>query len=196
CDVSNAKLDIPSGQTNVTLPSGVKPRFITVGLGTQNYTCSSSGTYINVGAVAELLDISCLVSDKAFTSLRKRAPFPDSDAVWEHEARVRALLGPNRLRLGQHYFETNPTGAAGVTPVFDFRGDLLKNDSQAFTAVTKLGGLLAPTNSTQDVDWLELSTFQGNAASFVFRVDTHFGQPPKTCQPGSAQIQVRYSAKY
>ena len=199
CDVSNAVIDIPPGQTNLSLPSGIVPKFIAVGLGTQNYTCSSAGTYTyvlislrflkpftvhlllrNVGAFAELIDISCFVTNPGFASLRKRAPFPDSDAVWNHEAQVRAFLSSS-IRLGFHFFQ-NVTigGVSGLYPIWDFRGDLLKNDSQAFVAATKIGDLLSPDNSTQDVDWLELTGVQGELSSFVYRVDSHFGQPPKT----------------
>lgn len=233
CDVSAAVIDIPPGQTNISLPPNIKPNFIAVGLGTQNYTCSDSGTYTyavpvpplvprltnvlcrSAGAVAELLDISCFVTDPVFAQLRKRAPFPDGDEVWNHEASVRALLGPQRLRLGQHYFVTNPVSNQGISPKFDFTSDLLTNDSTAFITNTKVGNLAAP-NRTQDVDWLELGNLQGSLADFTFRVDTHFGQPPHTvgrqalyvhipladqqfynqCQPGSSPIQVRYSAKY
>lgn len=45
CDVTKATPFLPSGQTNVTVPSGQTPSKITVGVGVQNYTCSSSGTY-------------------------------------------------------------------------------------------------------------------------------------------------------
>lgn len=195
CDVSAAVIDIPSGQTNISVPANAKPNFIAVGLGTQNYTCSDSGTYTSVGAVAELLDISCFVQDPVFTQLRKRAPFPDGDEVWAHEAQVRALLGPQRLRLGQHYFITNPVTGQGISPKFDFTTDLFTNDSNAFITNTKIGNLAAK-NSTQDVDLLQLGNLQGSLADFTFRIDTHFGQPPESCQPGSQPIQVRYSAKY
>jgi hypothetical protein len=46
CDVSAAVIKLPSGQTSISQPSsGMKPKYIAAGMGTQNYTCSSSGTY-------------------------------------------------------------------------------------------------------------------------------------------------------
>ena len=45
CDVRNAKLELPAGQTELVLEPDIYPVSIAQGLGTQNYTCSSSGTY-------------------------------------------------------------------------------------------------------------------------------------------------------
>jgi hypothetical protein len=45
CDVSNAQIDLPSDQSQLVLQSEEKPKYIALGLGVQNYTCSSSGTF-------------------------------------------------------------------------------------------------------------------------------------------------------
>ena len=44
CDVSEAIIPLPPSQTNLTVPS-TQPNSIALGVGVQNYTCSSSGTY-------------------------------------------------------------------------------------------------------------------------------------------------------
>jgi len=47
CDISSAKLSFPEGQTALVAPTG-KPAFISLGVGTQNYTCSDAGIYTYV----------------------------------------------------------------------------------------------------------------------------------------------------
>jgi hypothetical protein len=80
CPVSTFKLALPGNQTVLSIPAGVKPVYIALGVGVQNYTCSngtfayvsfcSSHLYSNsthefpqyyrsTGAVAALYDISC-----------------------------------------------------------------------------------------------------------------------------------------
>lgn len=44
CDISSAVLEVPEG---ITPPSGVA-KYLTVGVGTQNYTCSDAGNYTYV----------------------------------------------------------------------------------------------------------------------------------------------------
>jgi hypothetical protein len=44
CDISDAKLSLPSNQTLLVAPAQ-GPSFIGLAIGTQNYTCASTGTY-------------------------------------------------------------------------------------------------------------------------------------------------------
>jgi len=44
CSTSNAKLVLPAGQTALAEPTG-DLSFILLGVGLQNYTCSSAGNY-------------------------------------------------------------------------------------------------------------------------------------------------------
>ena len=48
CDVSKDTMDLPDGQTQLVTPTDSKPRFIGIGVGVQNYTCSSAGTFTYV----------------------------------------------------------------------------------------------------------------------------------------------------
>lgn len=57
CDVTALLPYLPPNQTNLTLILGESTRFVTLGRGVQNYTCSSTGTWTNVGALARLFDI-------------------------------------------------------------------------------------------------------------------------------------------
>ena len=44
CDVSRAKMAVPAKQTQLVAPTAA-PSYILLGVGVQNYTCSSAGTY-------------------------------------------------------------------------------------------------------------------------------------------------------
>ena len=196
CSVQSAYLSLPRDQTALVIPSGESVEHIALGFGVQNYTCSSAGTYAyvpeilaaarmfytrhpirSVGAVAELLDISCLYGTKVFPALTASA-FNVFNASKHITAQgVIAALGDSAAVLGQHYFVTNPFTGVGVSPTFDFRAASQAGDPDAYIIANKTGDVPAPTGS-QDVDWLELAGAVGGLAKHVFRVDTKWGQPP------------------
>ncbi|KAK0203611.1 hypothetical protein DFS33DRAFT_1261561 [Desarmillaria ectypa] len=189
CNVSRARLVFPNGST-IASPSSA-PSFIGLGIGTQNYTCTASGVYSNVGAVAEIFDISCLLGTPLFDHIQdlaivawKKARKPES-VPWE--------LGLAFRVLGDHFFITNPVTGSGISPKWDFTASL--HDSEAFVVGARSGSVAAPTGSS-DIDWLALNRVLGSLATQVYRVDTRDGQPPATCTPGSAPITVKYTSKY
>lgn len=190
CNTSNAKLVLPPNQTNLTAPTG-DLSFVLLGVGYQNYTCGTAGTYSSAGALAKLFDLSCLseknpvlfdnVQDVAFALWSK----PDFD--------IKDIDRPIPKKLGEHFFQPNSNG--GISPVWDFRGDSAPNQPDAFVLAAKAGGLTAPTGS-QDVDWLMLNRVNGSLATTLYRTHTKGGQPPSSCIPGSGGIQVKYVSKY
>ncbi|KAK1225691.1 hypothetical protein PQX77_011357 [Marasmius sp. AFHP31] len=169
CDVSKVK--VPAG----SLPAQTAPTtHIAFGIGTQNYTCSSAGTYASAGAVAGLFDASC--------THPKSASDPPVSAT-------------DGALLGQHYFVANPTNASGISPKWDFT--LFYNNPNAFVVGARVGNPMpAPSNPTVNVDWLKLSAIQGAFAKEIYRTHTIGGQPPSSCTPGSGPITVPYSAYY
>jgi len=190
CSTSNAKLILPSGQTNLTATAG-DASFVMLGVGFQNYTCGATGTYTSAGATADLFDLSCLSEKNSdlFNNIQDIAY-----ACWsKSDIDLKTILPKAPLELGKHFFQTNANG--GISPVWDFRGDSAPNQPDAFVVAAKVGDLLAPTGS-QDVDWLQLNGVSGALASVVYRTDTRGGQPPASCTPGSGGLQVKYVAKY
>lgn len=172
----------------------------------------------NIGAVAELLDISCLYKNSiAFEAAEDIAftVFNESESVTVQE--VITTLGSCFDVLGQHYFVPNPFTGSGNSPVFDFRAASEKGNPNAYVLANKTGDVPAPTGK-QDVDWLQLVQAQGQLAKHVFRLETKAGQPPSSvsstpislphkrllpallmndqCTPGSPLISVKYAAKY
>ncbi|KAH7317525.1 hypothetical protein B0J17DRAFT_686745 [Rhizoctonia solani] len=180
CDVSSAKLALPPG---IGIPGGVKPQYIALGFGTQNYTCSSAGAYTAAGAVADLVDLSC-----AYTA--NRDLFDNSETyaytLYPRWQLVQQALDPYTRIIGKHYFITEN---GSIAPKFDFA-----QSGKGYIVSKKIGGVASPKGS-KNVDWLELQNTSGSLSKYVFRVDTVGGQPPASCRPGQT-LAVKYAAKY
>ncbi|KAJ7136576.1 hypothetical protein C8R44DRAFT_976133 [Mycena epipterygia] len=196
CDLSAAVMDLPKNQTQLVAPT-TAPLFVALGVGIQNYTCSATTLkYTSTGAVASLFDISCIDKTPAFASIQTAA-----FAAWNampatvSATTVGTKIGAPAL-LGFHYFVTSPSGT-GISPKWDFTSTgKFAGNSTAFVLAAKAGDVAAPTTPATNVDWLMLNNVQGALASKVFRVDTVNGQPPTSCVAGSADISVKYTAKY
>lgn len=197
--IATATLKLPTNQTVISVPAGVKPIYIALGVGTQNYTCSAAGTYTSAGAVAKLFDISCMQTSPLFPAIQDlvfavTAPAKNAFAV----SKIESVLKSCPTTLGDHYFIA-PANSTALSPVFDFRAGALKGNANGFVTVKKLGNTASPGGAA-NVDWLELANLatatSGTLATNVFRVDTKGGQPPASCAVGSAAITVAYTAKY
>ncbi|KAG8710338.1 hypothetical protein FRC11_004604 [Ceratobasidium sp. 423] len=199
CSVSNATLSLPSNQTAITVPTGT-PVYIALGVGVQNYTCGSTGTFASVGAVAKLFDISCLVNTPLFPKIQDIV-FAITENAKDQAVvdKIETILKSSPVTLGDHYFIHNPAvNGTSLSPVFDFRAGVKKGDPSGFVAAKKIGGIPSPAGSS-NVDWLMLQNIGGaiggTLANYVMRVDTKAGQPPTSCTP-NATVSVPYTAKY
>ncbi|KAF8157703.1 hypothetical protein K438DRAFT_1620560 [Mycena galopus ATCC 62051] len=196
CDTSAAKMDLPTNQTVLVSPT-TAPLFVALGVGVQNYTCTATTSkYTSIGAVASLFDISCLDQTPAFATIQTSAFSKWSATSSGASANtIGSLVGAPNL-LGYHYFVTSPSGT-GLSPKWDFTSTgRFAGNSSAFVIGAKTGDLAAPTNPAVNVDWLQLANAEGSLASEIFRIDTVNGQPPTSCVAGSADISVKYAAKY
>ncbi|CCO32912.1 hypothetical protein BN14_06976 [Rhizoctonia solani AG-1 IB] len=194
CDVSDAELDLPNTK-GISIPKGVKPQYITLGVGTQNYTCTKAGNYTSAGAVATLIDISCLYesSPKLFEDVQDDVynlipMYGHNMPTWH---KIEAVIGHYPYIIGDHYF-ISKDGA--IAPKFDFRRSK-KGDDNAFTIDKRAGGIPSPEGS-KHIDWLQLESTAGDLSKYTFRVDTQGGQPPKTCHKEGHMITVPYTTKY
>jgi len=196
CEASKALMNLPANQTALVSPT-TAPLFVLLGVGIQNYTCSSTtSTYASIGAVASLFDISCLDKKPEFATVQTTA----FDIWSKAPASVKATSIGSRVSApvlrGFHYFVTSPSGT-GISPIWDFRSTgKFAGNATAYVLGAKVGDIKAPTNSPVNVDWLALNGVQGDLASKIFRIDTVNGQPPTSCVAGSAPISVKYTAKY
>jgi len=196
CNTTTAALPAPSGQTTLVKPS-VPPSFIGIGVGTQNYTCGSDGTYTSIGAVVQVFDISCLQCKRDFLTIQNEAMTAWAAAPASASAiEVVSSFPPLKKAslLGQHYFIQNTT-SGGISPVWDFRANAFAGNPSAFVVAAEVGGIPAPTGPS-DVDWLALKGLEGELATQVFRVETKSGQPPASCTSGSAPITVKFTTQY
>lgn len=211
CNVSKDTVPVPSTANDPptplasAIPAG--PRFIALGVGVQNYTCSSTGTFTYVfvplspmlvltishsstGAVAELFDISCF-RESAFTSITDRV-----NAAWQAAPSgvtaqdIISTLAPfdPPFVLGQHFFIVNPITGSGLSPKWDFTSASEKGHPNAFVVGARTGDVHAPEDSATNVDWLSLNKAQGDLADQVFRVVTRGGQPPTSVRRSSLQF--------
>ncbi|CAE6445359.1 unnamed protein product [Rhizoctonia solani] len=196
CDVSRARLALPDTQT-ISTPNDAKPEYIALAIGTQNYTCTNTGTYRSDGAISTLFDISCLyksdpelfedVQDAAYNLLLKsRNNTPTLNEIED-------VIGYHPYTLGEHYFI--PQNGA-IVPKFDFNKCQAGNND-CFMVGRQVGGIPSP-QGPKNIDWLQLERTSGQLARYVFRVDTRGGQPPDTCNSlnEGQDITVPYTAKY
>ncbi|KAJ6491194.1 hypothetical protein C8R45DRAFT_196806 [Mycena sanguinolenta] len=193
CDTSTAVMDLPTGQTQLVAPT-TAARFILLGVGIQNYTCSGT-TFASIGAVASLFDTTCLlVNPSDFNTLPTRA--------FDHWFLAGADTSASDIGAeihvpvldGFHFFVESPSGT-GLSPEWDFSS--ITGNPNDFVIGAKVGDLPDPTGDPSfDIDWLQLSAVEGDLASQIFRIDTVGGQPPASCVAGDPDIQVKYVAKY
>ena len=165
---------------------------ITIGRGTQNYTCAAGSTAapVSVGAKADLFDVSPLLplfpssDDQSILNL-----LPEYLVSFDFSVIENSTIPI----LGHHFFD-----AAGV-PIFDLgKVGLLKGK--------KIGDIIAPTTACKGangkghgaVDWLKLTEVPGSIdLKEAYRVETAGGKPPPSCGGGADhKIQVQYAAQY
>ncbi|KZT51749.1 hypothetical protein CALCODRAFT_420745, partial [Calocera cornea HHB12733] len=162
---------------------------VTIGFGTQNYTCTG-GKFVNVGALAQVFDISCIqelpaISANLAAAINEIQGLEGGIAFENWIAKVAQWSG---FKLADHYFDTS---SGSLAPVFNFQvsgGD--------FVIGKKLQDLPDPTNPAVNVDWLQLTAVAGDAAKFLVREQTAGGQPPASCSIENETLQVPYAAKY
>ena len=178
--------------------SGLKLAHVTLGRGTQNYTCNATSTDkpVAVGAVATLFDASCFATADAstFNALPPQALNFEITSEVSAAAVVGGLYNQS-LIIGHHFF-TNPT-----SPVFDLRA----SGGSGLLLGNKAADVPAPSTAVKGVanqgfgavDWLGLDALAGSVVlKKVFRVVTAGGNPPPTCQGQTASFEVDYAAQY
>ncbi|KAH8918496.1 hypothetical protein BT69DRAFT_575171 [Atractiella rhizophila] len=212
CDVSDVALTFQQG-SNLTFPSNEKLNFVTVGRGTQNYTCTN-GKFTSIGAVATLLDISCYVDEPYFLDIpaislgldrpTDIAPAgvstgnPDilSKFSWDAIEAVKEiqLYDLWTFKLGDHFFVPFPKPDSKPLPKFTFEQVL--GEGQFIT-----GNLTAsdrdPVDPVHNVAWLQLAGVDGHLSTELYRIVTAGGQPiPSECHTEGQVATFEYAAFY
>lgn len=137
----------------------------------------------SAGAVAELIDVSCIVFEPEFSTIQV-----DLFNIWTKFISYPIQLIIDFLHLvdppevlAQHYFITNPITGQGLSPKWDFTSSgAFEGNPDAFIVAKGKGSIPAPTDPAHNVAWLDVVNVQGKIADEVFRFDTVGGQPPAT----------------
>jgi Protein of unknown function (DUF3455) len=166
-----------------------------------------------------MFDVSCLFGTSEFATIQQ-----DAYNIWNGcEASITDPLDPTLVSLfqnsfnisvvGQHYFVNGDNQT--LTPVFDFTSSGSTNGNPGAIFFGKKIEDVSSPDGNNNVDWLELQETSGQLANYIFRVYTVQGQPPDSvsssllvplpsnqldfslkCNPGSADITVKYATKY
>ncbi|KAF7585935.1 hypothetical protein BBP40_009855 [Aspergillus hancockii] len=193
--LTNCSLDHAPLPFHPRLPGpspGVHLKYVTLGRGTQNYICAEDSNTTaprSVGAVATLLDASCLVSYNS-TLFHYVTPL-----VKRIEAETVTFLGmlfnqmtstDNHIITGKHEF------TADKKPYFDLR---LGGSKEWVVAKGNATGSAGPDN-TVNVPWLKLTSVDGVGITDIYRVFTVGGQPPNHCGHRKGTFKIDYAAQY
>ncbi|TGZ80700.1 hypothetical protein EX30DRAFT_341355 [Ascodesmis nigricans] len=159
------------------------------GHGTQNYTCASSTSSSLPqpnGAIATLIDISCLLKHNADAAHKLPRQFMSSKG---HGELMNSLINVFAV-AGDHYFPD------ATTPVFDF----YKDETKRFVGKKKENVACPKTDIIGDhgtVDWLNLdATELAKGFKRAYRVVTAGGKPPATCEGMAETFEVHYATEY
>lgn len=180
--LSTCMLIFIPGSASLTPPaSGLHLKAITLGRGTQNYTCSSaSAGPVSVGAKADLLDASVLLP---------HLPKHEADQILNQLPSYLVNLNFDTIEnstipiMGHHIFSADKVPQFILGKVGTLAGKKAENIS-------------APSQAN-GVDWLKLDSIAGSVnLKEAYRVETAGGKPPKTCAGQPANIEVPYAAQY
>ncbi|KAL8732193.1 MAG: hypothetical protein Q9166_002940 [cf. Caloplaca sp. 2 TL-2023] len=192
-DLSKFQVPLSNGTASLPAPTaGFSLKAITLGRGTQNYTCVAGSTAAPglVGAKADLLDVSPLLP--LFPSSQAQAVLnllPEYLVSFDFAIIENASIPI----LGKHIFDST-----GV-PTFDL-------GKKGFLKAKRLAGITAPKTASKGVngkgdgavDWLALIEAPGSdKLKEVYRVHTAGGKAPASCGGGGARhIEVQYATQY
>ena len=186
---SRANPILHTGTESLPAPNGTL-KFITIGRGTQNYTCTStSASPVLVGANAVLLDASPLLP---LLPPGQGTAVLDILPSFVIELDFAAIEVSQIPKLGVHYFDSN-----GV-PTFDL-------GNNGFLKGKGLADIPAPANASAGqfdqgygaVDWKTLADAGGSVGlNKVYRVETAGGKAQPSCAGVTAPIYIDYSALY
>ncbi|OBT60901.1 hypothetical protein VE03_10814 [Pseudogymnoascus sp. 23342-1-I1] len=191
---------LPTTGSGTQLPpvsAGLNLKFVTLGRGVQNYTCSGDyGTPVAVGAIAEIFEITALAQwnpvSPLFTGLPAAAAYLTIPGV-QQLLNTRMPAGNPATIIGKHYFTS-----AGV-PTFDLYARSKKLSSKLVAKVSAPANANVGPAGTGAVGWLKLDDAGGSVGlKEVYRVYTAGGNPPASCSghTAGAVFTVEYAAMY
>ena len=140
--------------------------------------CSATSS---IGAIAQMIDISCLNGQPEFATMQT-----DAYNIWNSCPEIDPLSAGMAQRIqaqfgvtvdGQHYF-ANHSGVVAAVWDFTSTGPFSGNPG-AIVFAHKVQTAASP-DGANNVAWVELKKDDGELANTVYRVDTVQGQPPSS----------------
>ena len=182
-------------------PASLSLKYITVGVGIQNYTCASpSATPVSIGALASLSDATAI-----YTDVYNNAP---SEVSKDRLASIGTCVSdqiqgdPGLQHIGSHFFTSSGT------PTFDLSAGTKSSQYPQGLLLSgkKLEAVLPPADACKGrdgglaVDWLQLGddgTGKSRGLKMVYRVETAGGSAASCAgtTPGQV-ISMDYAANY
>jgi len=196
CNLKKSMLPQCSSQgTCLTAPpKGSKLVAVVLGVGSQNYTCSSkfpSAAPTPNGALATLYDISCTVAkDPAAASYLSALEI--ATGAYSSFSIPKSL---GYAQVGSHFFAPD-----AKTPVFEIGAE--DKDKHLKFVGTRLENIAAPAGSVPNsVDWLKLGRspaheYESKGVNYVYRVYTAGGKAPTACNGVDGALTQPYAAEY
>ncbi|KAL5117054.1 Aminodeoxychorismate lyase [Pleosporales sp. CAS-2024a] len=185
--------------------SQLQLKYVVLGLGTQNYTCTTGNPSVapgTTGAYASLYDIGTKLNHDPMAAYKIASITPLALAFSNYPTILEWSLkcqGYEHL-VGHHLFKV----VSGTnTPTFAFDQLALTPYPQA--QVSKLNETAAPAGASTGltgegaVKWLYLHDTKGlsqGGIDTVYRLETAGGASPTTCQGMPAEFEVKYAAQY
>jgi len=181
---------LTDGTASLPTPTGTLT-YITLGRGTQNYTCASSASSVpvSIGATAALFNVTQVLPEMSVSDGQAYLNTLPSNEVDDSISQIQASGLPI---VGHHYFT-----AAGV-PTWNLScADRLLYGSG-------VGDIPAPPDANPGpqgygaIDWKSLTAKAGSVGlTEVYRVETAGGKPPLNCSGfEGTTVLVQYAAMY
>ncbi|KAF2844289.1 hypothetical protein T440DRAFT_27584 [Plenodomus tracheiphilus IPT5] len=181
-------------------PSGLKLKYVLLGVGTQNYTCTSGkedDPPRSTGAVARLYDMGTCLQDSQYAAEIISFVSPLALSLNSHTQHLDLILRSHGFQqiLGHHFFHLS-------TPVFAL--DRLSQTPYPLAQVSKLGETEAPpstfpgASADANVAWLFLQdthNISRGGIDTVYRIETAGGKKPATCRDRKPSLEVDYAAQ-
>lgn len=182
-------LKFPSlGTASLPAPTGTL-KYITLGRGTQNYTCASAAsTPVSIGATAAIFNVAGLLTGETVSQGQATLnTLPNT----EIDKTILQIELSGLPIIGAHYFT-----AAGV-PTWNLFGEGVLLYGSTVGDIAAPAGANAGPQGYGAVDWKALTSVAGSVGlTGVYRVETAGGKAPASCSGFGATIQSQYAAMY
>jgi hypothetical protein len=193
-------------QNTLPAPTGLKLKYVLLGIGTQNYTCltgNATAAPDTTGAVAKLYDIGTQLSKDSWAQFKiptiSGLALSLSAAPWGGNKMLDDYLKQQGYQqwLGNHFFNgaKAPTFSLTQVKANPFPQAVVAKNAVMDAPKWACGGL----TGEGAVKWLQLTDTQKlsqGGVNTVYRMETAGGNPPATCQGKAKTFEVKYAAQY